>query len=219
MKCGGTTLRHLLADEYPHDDILPVAVDPRSTATPPYPHIKQDEITHMLSLRSADVAGYRLIMSHYDWRIMRILDDDWQIMTMLRHPVRQLMSRYYFIDRARDLYGDEWERTGGDFRRWLLNHAASYANAQTRALGGTVARAAATLADDRVVFGLVEQFPESIDLFNSAFGWHLPHPPRFNRASINTDEIDLDDETYQLAASVQSDDMALYAIARARFAG
>lgn len=213
MKCGGTSLRHLLAEQYPHEEIATVPIAPRSRAEPPYPYVRRDAIEHMLTLTAAKIAPYRLVMAHYDWRITDLAGDEWRIMTVLRDPVRQLMSRFYFIHKARDLHGDEWERTcGNGFHYWLEYHSQPYANIQTQLLGmGDVQAAIANLRDDRLVFGLVERFRESFRRFNAAFGWDLPElPPRYNRAVVNTDIITLAPETVALAQRVQHLDMQLY---------
>ena len=212
MKCGGTTLRHLLANEYPHDEIAPVPIGTESEVTPPYPHTRHDVIEYMLALSPQNTDAYRLVMSHYDWRVVDRVGDDWHLMTMLRHPVRQLLSRYYFIRRARDLHGDEWERTCAEgFHHWLLYHARPYANQQTRMLGnGQVEKAIANIQHPRMTIGLVECFAESVERFNTRFGWTLPDPPRYNQADVTTDEIGLCPETIALAEQVQAMDMKLY---------
>ena len=46
--------------------------------------------------------------------------------------------------------------------------------------------------------------------FNQTFGWSLPTPPRHNKAVVDTDAIELDDETVTLAEQVQAKDMELY---------
>lgn len=219
MKCGGTTLRHLLAEEYPREQIAPVPISPLSKAKPPYPYMNVDAIAHMLSLTPADIAPYRLVMSHYDWRVTRLAGNEWRLMTMLRHPVRQLLSRYWFIKKARDGHGDEWERTClNGFHYWLEHHSAAYANVQTRLLGmGDVAAAISNIQDPRMVFGLVAYFPESVQRFNQAFGWSLPTPPRYNKAVVDTDAIELDAETVRLAERVQQKDMQLYQVAHRLF--
>jgi hypothetical protein len=219
MKCGGTTLRHLLANEYPREQILPVPISPQSKAKPPYPYVHWDAIQYMLSLTPEAIAPYRLVMSHYDRRLARIANEEWRFMTVLRHPVRQLLSRYYFIDTARDGHGDEWERTCTQgFHHWLVHHSSTYANIQTRLLGlGDVQLALELLHDERMVFGLLEHFPESVRRFNAAFGWSLPTPPRYNKAVVDTDVIRLTQETYELAEQVQHQDMLLYKVAAQKF--
>lgn len=211
MKCGGTTLRHLLADEYPAHQIAPVPIKPNATTTPPFPHVRVEPIEHQQAMRPEYIDQYRLVMSHYDFRITKKVPKDWLFMTMLRHPVKQLLSRYFFIQRAPE-HGTEWDETCTQgFYYWLKYHAGKYLNHQTELLGmGNVSKAVKLLENPRMTFGLVEHYPQSISLFNAAFGWKLPDPPRYNQAQINTDTYQIDPAAYRLAESLQSKDLELY---------
>lgn len=221
MKCGGTTMRYLITQEYAREAILPVAITPDSVAKPPYPFIKEDEMGYCLRLSPEDVAPYSLVMGHYDCRVLNLIDDDWHVMTLLRDPVRQLLSRYFFIQLARDLHGNEWEETcSKGFGYWLEHHAERYANHQTEMLGlGDVDDAIALLEDKRMVFGLVERMGESMKLFNRKFGWSLINYARHNRAPVDTDSYEISPDEMALARELQSDDMVLYQRAVELFQG
>ena len=236
-KCGGSSLRHMLMSEYSWCEIAPVPVRP-FTFTFPYPVIRgTTEIEYQEILWPDDFRNYKLVMGHYDWRVTKKLPD-WKIMTVLRDPVRQLLSHYYFIERARDQYGDLWEEIGPmGFSGWVRSkHVMPFLNDQTRVLSGgwvypvedeqkramygqeaNYTRAISNLCNLRMTFGLLERLDESVKLFNHAFGWQLPEPIHVNKAQVNTDDIDLDKSTIDYVKQLQHKDMRLYKAAQDTF--
>ena len=207
LKTGGTSLRYMLLEQYGAGQIAPVPVG-RVTGLA-YPTLAENSLVYQASITPEMVADYAVVMSHYDWRITERLPD-WPVLTVFRHPVTQLHSTFRFMQRNRDLR----QRLGvqaTDFEAWLHDgESQRYRNTQTRYLSAhgmeDIDAALRNLESDRLTFGLLERFDESIALFNRKFGWQMR--PRHDNAASSRQR--LPDDIWAQAEIAQADDMRLY---------
>lgn len=211
IKCGGTSLRHMLLDEYGYDAIAPVPVN-NPGANLPYPTVTGiNPLVYMATVTPELVKDYPLVMSHYDIRIARQLPEH-HIITMLRHPVNQLFSLFKFTNR--NLITSNQEEMNRRFRDWLTpENVAQFSNVQTRYLSShgneNKEIALSWLMNGRLTFGILERFDDSLRLFNESFDWSLK-AKHMNRTPKSSN---LDAETIALVEKLQADDMELYRIA------
>jgi hypothetical protein len=212
LKCGGTSLRHMLLEQYGYDAIAPVPVGLSPTSRN-YPYMQQiDPLVYQEMITPEMVTQYSVVMGHYDWRIVDRLPDR-QIITLFRHPVSQLYSLFRFMKRMPTLVAMHPEMQPMTFYNWLTSeYSKPYLNTQTRYLSGhgieNLDTAMRNLTDERLTFGLVDRFEESTILFNRCFNWSLVERHE------NTDRHHLAKAwmaaDYELAESLQNDDMVLY---------
>jgi len=93
-KTGGVTIRHLLAQQYSSDRIMPVPVQMKQSFRYPTEIIDNIYDYHQ-NFDGAEVTErYDLVMGHLDWGIAQKLPD-FEVMTVLRNPVTRLISQYY----------------------------------------------------------------------------------------------------------------------------
>lgn len=213
LKCGGTSLRHMLLEQFGYHQIatVPVGLSPTPRE---YPYMRDiDPLIYQQTITPEMVNQYSVVMGHYDWRIVDRLPER-KVITMFRHPVGQLYSLFRYMKRIPKLIEMHPEMQSMSFREWLeSDYSKPYLNTQTRYLSGhgveSLNTALVNLRDERLNFGLVECFPDSVRLFNQAFNWSLVErhentdrhhlvPPMLGRAD------------YDLAKELQAYDMALY---------
>jgi hypothetical protein len=209
MKSGGTSLRYMLLDEFGYDAIAPVPMGASQTEVD-YPTLRGvDPLQYQMQMREQDVSCYRVVMSHYDWRIVNRLPG-WGVITLLRHPVEQIVSLYQFMLSARDF--EAFRFTAPPFLEWVQGEGKVFLNGQTRLLSGhgreSVHVAMTNLTNPRLSFGLLEHFEESVARWNERFGWSLVVEHR-----NKSEKIALSDEAIKLVEWLQSDDMKLYDVA------
>lgn len=219
-KTAGMALRAAFAKQVDPSVILPVPDDFRPTEVG-YP-VRPDTASmgYQITITDADVVGYELVMGHYDWRLVERLSDDWQVVTMLRHPVRQLVSLYNFYRATpkADRDGSHEVCNRLSFREWLdtehchlrLNQACQVLSGQRHGVFVDYEKAERNLERCAVV-GIVDDMSASIDLINEATGWKVSKRlKRENASPVRAEDVKLDAETYKLAAWNQRYDMMLY---------
>lgn len=218
LKTGGTSVRYMLLHEYGSDRIAPVPMgdafgkqDEDYLTMGGYPLQVQERIT------AERVVGYDVVMSHYDWGIVDKLPD-WDVITILRDPVEQIRSLYeYMIARPHLFEGAIWMNRAG-FTRWMQSeYAVPYLNNQTAFLSGHHVRspyaAIDNLRNERVCFGLLEQFHETVWRWNARFGWSMTVEHR----NKSRPSVSIDAETRALVENLQCQDMLLWETATAIF--
>ena len=219
-KTAGMALRAAFAKQVDPAAILPVPDDFRPTDVS-YPVLSDTaSMGYQMTLTDADVEGYELIMGHYDWRLVERLSSDWQVVTLLRHPVRQLLSLYNFYRATpkADRAGSHAICLRLSFREWLdtehchlrLNQACQVLSGQRHGVYVDYEKAARNLERCAAV-GIVEDLSVSVDVINAAFGWKVSKRlKRENASPVRAEDVKLDADTYSLAAWNQRYDMALY---------
>ena len=217
LKCGGTSMRYMLLQQFGYDKIAPVPVGVASGEWG-YPYTRGvNPLEFQGKITPGMVEQYDVVMSHYDWRIIERLPEH-HVISLFRHPIAQLYSLYKFMRRNSDLKRMHPEMQSMGFRRWLESDSVKpLLNTQTRYMSGhgceNLDSALQNLNNRRLTFGLVEYFAESVALFNLTFGWSL----RMRHDNATHGELDLDTETYDMACELQADDMVLYEVARELF--
>lgn len=209
LKCGGTSLRYMLLDELGYIAIAPVPVG-EARGDYEYPYTNDDPLVYQQSITPAMVELYSVVMSHYDIRIANRLPE-WDVITMLRNPVHQLHSLYKFIQHLPQLREMHPDHQSMSFKDWLLSDKCKpYLNTQTRYLSGhgteSLEIALAWLDSPRMHFGILEKYSESVRRWNDKFGWSMS-VEHLNKIV----ERPITEEEYDIAESLQTNDMKLYA--------
>ena len=202
---------YMLYEQYGAEGFHPVPISTVKDVVQ-YPHIRGfDALTWQKMLNIDTVHFYGVLAGHYDWILAKRLPD-WQVVTMLRHPVYQLRSLYQYMAREKKENREVAEYlTAIGFAGWVQSsHIRPYLNGQTTYLSGHGVRnvdiALNNLQSERVTFGLVERFADSIQLFNHKFGWSLTEQQR----NISPNVVDLEPDVYQEVGRLQANDMRLY---------
>lgn len=227
-KCGGSTLRNVLGSVYPYATQYPAPMDYQSSKAT-YRTQPNDVPQVMRYLSNQDTSEFQLFMGHYDWQIVKLLDNKPIVLTMLRNPVDQLYSqfRYFWVDtKTYGFYKDRYTSSG--FEGFLSeDHVLNFTNHQTRFLGGRFWGYAASDLNNGVltsakknlkkcVYGLVERWDESIALFEQAIGQKLPVAIIENFNHKYRAEP-LSERVIEAATTLQSYDMSLYDYALEHF--
>ena len=184
-----------------------------------YPHLRGfDPLQWFLHIHKDTVDFYSCVAGHYDWRMAQKLED-WQVVTMLRNPVEQLRSLYQYLAREEkeDYETAKYLQVIG-FEGWVQSeHIAPYLNGQTRYLSGhdiwNGQVALENLQSERVTFGLVERYSDTIQLFNDTFNWGL----REFKRNVSHNVANISKGLRQDIERLQADDMRLYQYALDNF--
>lgn len=205
LKTGGTSLRSMLLKEYGYAQVAPVPIG-NSRFTQDYPVLKiVQPLDYQHYIQPADVAGYGVVMGHYDWDIVDSLPD-WQVITLLRHPVDQIVSLYQYMRDSADFPNFK----PVSFMDWVRGAGRVYLNHQVKLLSGhrvpSLDRALANLADKRLSFGMLEFFEDTVERWNTQFGWSLKVEHR-NKAA---QPLELSAKDYWTVCGLQAEDMVLY---------
>lgn len=226
MKTAGTTLRYMLASQYERDQIMPVPLGGGTADDAIYPTRKVDYPLVMAEMMNNPhwSDGHRLIMGHYHWGHMRLLSDDWNIVSFFRDPVERYLSHYYFIrNRAND--HQHYEQVANtplaDFLdtetsvRWLANNQArTMAYHYDAPITKSVVNQALIHLGRLATIGIVEQMPESIALLESSYGFKFPMKMHLNQTP-RTESISGD--LRQRIMELNGADYVLYEVAQKRF--
>lgn len=226
-KCGGTSLRHMLNTVYPIHEQLPVPVKGETVLPHPYRTIDQHTSSYWQDAPQKDINRYALIMGHYDWRMVTRVQGEPLVLTMLRNPIDQLISQFQWFERDKKTYGNLYEKFQHTGIEGFINspYVARFANQQSKFLSGHfwgfsdvnaghVLNAKRNIRN-RALYGLVERWDDSIQLFETALGVSLPHEHR-NRSAQRTPV--LTPALREQIEAVQAHDISLYAYAVKHFA-
>lgn len=215
-KCAGTSLRLILENAFAARDILS-----------PYAgrYYPQDLI---------DIARepvHRFYRGHFRWALPAALPDlDWQVVTVLRHPVDRLLSRFYYLQQHQFIHQqktfEEWFENDLALTDTLTVHLTSRADNGTGAGRLYVQSAsrealaeALTNLEQCAVVGLFENLEDSVNLL----AWHLGFlpPDLLPRNNQTSKRPAVEEITAELRARIEDTlaaDLALYAHARTLFA-
>ncbi|MEO1287279.1 MAG: hypothetical protein AAFV93_05890 [Chloroflexota bacterium] len=211
-KTGGTSLRCMLLEEYGQDAVAPVPIG-QASHDYPYSYLRHvDPLVYQQSVQPNE--EHRVLMAHYDIRLANRLPE-WCVMTMFRYPVGQLYSLYKYMRKDQDLQKMHPYMKTMSFDKWVRSeHVEPYLNMQTRFMSGHgtavgIYTAISWLMNGRLVYGIMDEFNRSVELFNEQFGWSMT-PKHLNAILIDPD---FDIKTVELIEELQRDDMELYRIA------
>lgn len=213
IKCGGMTMRAMLAKYHNHSDIMPVGVSRITEFHESYPHVVvKSSIDYGKSITPDMAKSYNVIFGHYDWHLADNLPS-WDVIIMMRNPVSQIKSLYRYMK------GDQYAKRGYQWIRstsfidWINDPRIEHLlNAQTTYLSGhyrrNIRQALKNLDHPRVCIGLVEKYDESIERINKRYGWSL----EMTRVNVNNtpDDFEISKEGHRLIKVKLANDIALY---------
>ena len=211
-----------------------------------YPNIPVDKRKESQGFRhilTTNWSGCIWLEGHFPYgvhRYMRGLDGNPVYFTMLRDPIEQAISFYYFIHTCSTKPGDPYEHPlYPEVQKYdLLEFYAQpqHKNIQTRFLGGCLwhrlrnsrllapldgwllRTAKQHLLEEYACYGLVSRFEKSLRMFAGLFGWDVSLPQK--RVKANTDrptEGDLSRRTLARLRERLSMDIELYQYAKKHF--
>jgi hypothetical protein len=170
------------------------------------------------------VSAGDLVTGHVAYGIHEHLDGPCRSVTILRHPIRRVVSHYYY-HRAR--YPDT-RLAALSLTAFLdSDHRIAAANRQVRFLSAAdpaddpeaaLESAKARIRDDLAAVGLTERLDASLLLFRRRLGW--TRPPFYVSRKVNVDRPaveDLPDDTVEAVRAHNRLDLALYRFAREQF--
>lgn len=190
-KTGGTTVCDYLARQYPQEQIKPVPVGKRLDFAENVPTTHSD--LYAANRKFYPLAGERLIMGHYDTRILDYLPDDVITLTVLREPVARVVSLYWYVYEHEDLYGNlakEAQSMGMD--GWLRRYVDLWDNAMTKQMAGCRWSTGHMHADEMMYqmalirlkkiryVGITSRLMPFLCRFARDMGWDAPEPKRLN---------------------------------------
>lgn len=202
-KTAGTTLTHIIYDNYKKT----VLYDAETHGVLPDGVLA---VRHDLETADA-LAGHMWFGAH------RYLPRPCTYMTMLRDPVEQVISWFYFRYR-----NPTYKRYPKGFDDYLQDCAfeLEHSDVQTRFVCGqhpaTLERAIRNVNEHFAVVGIAEQFADSARLMKQTFGWKVAshRPENINHARPLVSE--LSNQTLRLIQSNNAQDIALYRYAQQR---
>lgn len=212
-KAAGTTLAHLIEPEFEHDEIY---------VTNP---VECEVDFHRLP--QSEKADIRLVSGHMSFGLHPTLSRPFAYVTMLRNPVKRVISHYFFEQRE-PLSSIRSLMEAGMTLAEFVHHQQRYKrdNLQTRVLAddwvkrhGTrpcdeemLEQAKDNLTEHFAVVGLAEQFAESYLLMANLFGWRPRLSVRHNRMGGGGEVIPAGD--IALITEHNQYDLQLYAFAK-----
>lgn len=207
MKAAGTTLRTIIARQYP----------------PRVMHVVE-RADLFCKLPEQSRARIRVLQGHMPFGLHQHLSVPADYITVLRDPVDRLISLYYWAQTPRG--GELYEKIRG---MSLLDFADSglplTLNQQTRFISGLTkdhsAKALETARNNLLVhfaaFGLSERFDESLILFKWRLGWENIFYAKQNVTKGRPSKREVPDSVIDLMRKNNALDVELYAFAQQTF--
>ncbi len=215
-RTGGTTLKELIARQFPADRCL-LAGSRRRFA----------EV--MAALPDEDKRRLRFVSAHWDTSVTRLLGRAPRLVTMLREPAERLRSHWEIIRRMPEHRLHLEVTAGMPFLEWLdhPNGGALERDRMARQIAGILdgdptgapsGEALGELAAERLeefaFFGVREAYEDSLLLLADAFDWPpFGEPPRLNAADGRV----LTPQERAAAHARNPADVTLYRLARRAF--
>jgi Galactose-3-O-sulfotransferase len=180
-KTGGSSLRPVLRRQFRRDEILefraPLPQDGRLR--------REGALASFAALPEAERAGARLVMGHAPFGLHEMLPRPSTYVTMLRDPVKLVVSLYHYIRRTpKHVLHDQVVGRDLSIEAFISSGLSLETdNSQVRAIAGDtaapfggcgpemLASAQAHLEERFAAIGLTERFDESLLFLGRAFGW------------------------------------------------
>lgn len=218
-KAGGSTLRRVLEEQYSSDEIYEIS---RVSMYKSINEFKQ--------LSSIEKYNVKLLMGHMDFGLHEEFGDkNVKYFTMLRDPIRRVVSNYQFI--LRSPYHPHYDRIVND-KMTILEYVTSGINENINngmvknitninsiedGYEAEAVKAAIESIDSHFLFvGLMEHFDESLLLLYKKLNWNkLPH--YFIRKQGGTSSKMITDELSLAIYEKNKADVELYRLVVAKF--
>lgn len=181
----------------------------------------------LADLPDSQRANIKLIRGHFAFGGHQFISCPADYFTLLRDPVKRVVSHYHYIYRSPSLPKHEIVRDMS-LREFVLNDELNDANLQTRMLLGLSASklsqqvSVLDAVKDNIenhfsVVGLVEKFDETLVLLRQAYKWSFPVYSRQNKTSKKQKKVEIDSDLIRIIEEKNSWDMELYEFASKRF--
>mgnify|MGYP006291256665 CR=1 FL=1 len=212
-KTGGTTLNTTLRWVY------------GPTMCRRIPAGRPDEAYRWLKEKEKPLGSeFQLLMGHTQFGVHEYVHEPARYFTMLRHPVRRVVSLYYYIKSGWP--GSRYASMG--LEAFLeSDHRAAQSNDQVRIISGmdpdtnpseALRRAKSNLKNEVAVFGLTEHFDESLLLFRRTLGW--TRPPVYVSSNVNRKRPTVEELPSATVDAIREEnelDLELYRFANEQF--
>ena len=214
-KTAGTTLNRII--EWQYDPRLIYTVDPYQIRA---------TVGRLQTLPEERRRGLRVVRGHLIYGVHDCLPQGGTYITMLRDPVKRVLSSYQFILR-RPLHPLHRKlKAKGIGVEEFLNYTAKRQNLQTKMLAGvpyvgpcdesTLERAIENAEKSFAVVGLSERFQESLLMIAASFGWKIPY---YENRKVSKNRPTIDPATIERIREYNRQDLALYEYGKRRFEG
>lgn len=193
-KTAGSTLRKVLLRNYPRSTVISIG-----SRSPNPTRLRREETIEIFeSLPEGRRLSARLITGHTIFGIHELVPRPSVYITLLRDPVRLVISQYEYVRRREDhwLHAQARRLTLAEYVRSGISLETD--NSQTRAISGDretpfgvcdetmLELAKRNIEECFAVVGLTERFDESLLLMQRTFGWRRIHYVRANAAPRRT---------------------------------
>jgi hypothetical protein len=214
-KASGTTLASVIERQYPAGSVY------RAADTEP------GAVAEAISRREAAAPPLRCVMGHMLFGLHRYLDEPTTYITMLRDPVRRLLSHYAYVRRTpghylhavvaeRRLTFDDYMASGLSSElndgqvRLLCGREDAEAVAYGRVSEEMLEEAVANLRTHFLAVGVTERFDESVLLFQTLLGWTAVEYEAQNTSERAAVTAGVSDATMTLIRRYNQLDLRLY---------
>jgi len=233
-KTAGTSLRHILMQQYGQDAVYMLYDDPAVTTKnaddllnelrsyfQDFPEINQQKFNKLLELRA--------ISGHKSFGIHDLLPvNNFHYITLLREPIERVISFYYHIDKKREQTHKTAKKLSIED---LIGSKASiqFDNLQVRMLSGVGWEVPYGHCSDSMLekakynllhyytFGIQDRFAESLESFSKKLGWSEIKIVAANVGNNKHKSSDISPETLKLIAENNRLDLELYQFAKQLF--
>jgi Sulfotransferase family len=207
-KSSGSTIRAILSRQYGVDHIL--YFEPSS------PRWNTSTSAQDFLIENVKKRNIELITGHHSYGIHNILREPCRNFTIIRNPIKRLLSDYYYaFSYEHHRYRDEIRSGRITVEQFLTDPQFGVRNAQSKMLAGRwqsrngEAKAAIETAQHSfVAVGTTERFDESILYMAKVLGWK---PPIFVNKNVTKLDSSIDAERKQIEATARKSFAQIFA--------
>ncbi|MGF1495087.1 MAG: sulfotransferase family 2 domain-containing protein [Microcoleaceae cyanobacterium] len=213
-KAGGTTLNGIINLQYSRNRII------RANGI-------NNAKSLLASLSAEEVERIQMLRGHFAFGIHEFINRSCSYFTLLRDPVKRVISQYYYIRNSPSL-PNHGLLNSISLEEYISREKDKLCNQQTRMLFG-LSKAKCNSNSDMLdavkqnlethfaVVGLTEMFDETLVLLRKKFGWKIPFYIRQNVRDKNRKSTSASESTLKLIEKYGELDIELYHYVRARF--
>ena len=209
-KTAGTTLRHIIDDQYGQENVLT------------YYNQNSNHLLDNLEALLMVKPHYKALIGHYYFGVHAKFRFPATYITFLRHPVARTISQYkeWLRNRPERLLNQDGSTQSliesikscpDHYTDFQCNHIAPRNNESDLSIGE---KALNNLTDYFSGVGLVEYFDESISLFSKKFGWVVKP---YNKLNVKNTKVEISAELIEIILSINQNDLFLYESVKEQF--